>query len=97
PTTSRGSPRRASGPCSQARSLRSSSRSDPPPVAATAIVVPFHAADAVVGAHRRALTGDGADGMPAHVTLIYPFVDAEHLSATDVGGLHAVLDAFAPF
>ena len=40
---------------------------------------------------------DGADGMPAHVTLIYPFVDAEHLGAAHVDGLRATLDAFAPF
>ena len=36
---------------------------------ATAIVVPFHAAEAVVGAHRRALTGDGADGIGRHLPI----------------------------
>jgi hypothetical protein len=48
-------------------------------VAATAIVLPFYELDAVVGRHRRALTSHGAEGMPAHVTLIYPFVDDHDL------------------
>lgn len=66
-------------------------------MAATAIVVPFSDLDAIVGTHRRALTSDGADGMPPHVTLIYPFVDDADLSAGEVGRLRRVFGAFAPF
>jgi len=66
-------------------------------VAPTAIVVPFHDGPAVVTAHRRALTSDGADRMPAHVTLIYPFVDDADLADDEFRRLHGVLAAFAPF
>jgi len=37
-------------------------------VAATAIVVPFGDLPTVVETRRRALTSDGAEGMPPHVT-----------------------------
>jgi 2'-5' RNA ligase len=66
-------------------------------VAATAIVVPFRAIDAIVGDWRRALTTDGADGMPAHVTLIYPFMDDDELGEGDIRRLRAALDAFSRF
>ena len=66
-------------------------------MAPTAIVVPFHDVPAVVTAHRRALTSDGADRMPAHVTLIYPFVDDADLADDEFRRLHGVLAAFAPF
>ena len=66
-------------------------------MAPTAIVVPFHDGPAVVTAHRRALTSDGADRMPAHVTLIYPFVDDADLADDEFRRLHGVLAAFAPF
>jgi len=63
----------------------------------TAIVVPFHDVPAVVTARRRELTSDGADGMPAHVTLIYPFVGDADLADGDFRRLRGVLAAFAPF
>ena len=66
-------------------------------MAATAIVVPFHDMPAAVTTHRRALTSDGVDGMPPHVTLLYPFVDDADLTAAEVGRLRGVLAAFAPF
>jgi 2'-5' RNA ligase len=64
-------------------------------VAATAIVVPFYELDRVVGTHRRALTTDGADGMPAHVTLIYPFADDDALGEREMGRVRAALGAFS--
>ena len=66
-------------------------------MAATPIVVPFDDTPASVASHRRALTGDGADGMPPHVTLLYPFVDAADLTDAVVARLRGVLAAFAPF
>ena len=66
-------------------------------MAATAIVVPFPDLDAVVGTHRRALTSDGADGMPAHVTLIYPFADGGALGDRETGQVRAALSAFCQF
>jgi 2'-5' RNA ligase len=66
-------------------------------VAATAIVVLFREVDPVVGRYRRELTGDGADGMPAHVTLIYPFADDSHVGIPEIGRLRAALAGFSAF
>src|SRR5947208_10649014 len=44
-------------------------------MAETAIVVLVPELEALVGALRNQHTSDGADGMPPHVTLLYPFVD----------------------
>jgi len=40
---------------------------------------------------------DGAEGVPAHVTLIYPFIDDAELAAGHVQGLRAVLAPYASF
>src|SRR4249919_1988706 len=64
---------------------------------ATAIIVPFEAADRAVSRWRRAYTTDGAEGVPAHVTLIYPFIDDAELAAGHVQGLRAVLAPYASF
>jgi 2'-5' RNA ligase len=62
-------------------------------VPASAVVVLFETLEPHVSRWRRAHTKDGADGMPAHVTLIYPFVDD-----TEIGGtLDGLLDALARF
>lgn len=66
-------------------------------MAATAIVVPVAEAEPAVGRLRRAHTSDGADGMPPHVTLIYPFVDDSRLDELVLDGVRGVLAAFAPF
>ena len=66
-------------------------------MAATAIVVPFHDVDAVVGRFRRELTRDGAEGMPAHVTLIYPFADDSHIGGPEIARLRAALVRFSAF
>jgi 2'-5' RNA ligase superfamily len=50
----------------------------------TAIVVVVPEAEKVVGEWRRRHTSDGADGMPAHLTLLYPFADtSQYLAGTD--------------
>jgi len=41
----------------------------------TALLVPVPEASALVDPHRRRLTRAGADGIPAHITLLYPFTD----------------------
>jgi 2'-5' RNA ligase len=66
-------------------------------VAATAIVVPVIEAEAAVGRWRRAHTRDGDEGMPAHVTLLYPFVDDAQLGDAAIATLRAVLAEFAAF
>ncbi len=50
----------------------------------TAIVIVIPEAEKVVGKWRRRYTSDGADGMPAHLTLLYPFADtSQHLARMD--------------
>jgi 2'-5' RNA ligase len=46
-------------------------------MAATALVVLVPELEPLVGTWRLSLTGDGARGMPPHVTLLYPFADDE--------------------
>ena len=65
-------------------------------MAATAIVLPVGEAEPIVARWRRAHTRDGADGMPAHVTLIYPFVDDAHLGDEVIAHLGDVLAGIAP-
>jgi 2'-5' RNA ligase len=66
-------------------------------VAATAIVMPFPEVEALAGRHRRSLTADGADGMPAHVTLIYPFADGAALGDHEIGQVGAALAGVTQF
>ena len=62
----------------------------------TAIVALVAEAEPLVGAWRRAHTDDGRDGMPPHVTLIYPFVDDASLPGrvADVGAVVARFRVF---
>jgi 2'-5' RNA ligase len=49
----------------------------------TAVVVHVPEAEPVVGGWRRAHTHDAPLGMPAHVTLLYPFVSRAQLADTE--------------
>jgi 2'-5' RNA ligase len=66
-------------------------------VAETAIVVPVLEAESAVGLHRRLYTVEGADGMPAHITLLYPFADSERLDGGRMDRVRKAVAAFAPF
>jgi len=48
----------------------------------TALVVPVPEAEPIVGAWRRAHTPSGSAGMPAHVTMLVPFVPVRALTPT---------------
>lgn len=53
---------------------------DPAPSVAptqTAVIVPVPAAEALVGSHRRRLDRAAGWGVPAHVTVLYPFLHPE--------------------
>ena len=63
----------------------------------TAVVVTVPAADAVVSRFRREHTPSGAEGMPAHVTVLFPFVDPARLEAGMLDALGRELAAFPPF
>ncbi|MGH8933510.1 MAG: 2'-5' RNA ligase family protein [Egibacteraceae bacterium] len=62
-------------------------------MSATAIVVPVPEAEPVVQRWRQRCTDDGAEGMPAHITLLYPFADPGVVIPERVG---AVLRRFGP-
>jgi 2'-5' RNA ligase superfamily len=66
-------------------------------VPATAIVVPVLEASAVADRWRRAYTDDGAAGMPAHVTLLYPFVDDGALMEERVTEVREIAGRFPAF
>ncbi|MDX3194650.1 2'-5' RNA ligase family protein [Streptomyces sp. MN03-5084-2B] len=57
----------------------------------TAVIVPVPAADAAVGPHRRALDHSAAWGVPAHVTVLYPFLPPDRITPAVVGDLGTVL------
>ena len=47
----------------------------------TAVVIRVPEAEPAIGAHRREHTPSGAEGMPAHVTILVPFADSALLVA----------------
>jgi 2'-5' RNA ligase len=65
-------------------------------VAKTAIVLLLPELEPLIGSSRRRYTGDGARGMPPHVTLIIPFADSADLDDR-LGLLGRVLGEFASF
>jgi len=66
-------------------------------MAPTVIIVPVPEAEPAVDLLRRANTPDGAEGMPAHVTLIYPFTEDSQLVADRIAEVRAVLEQFSAF
>jgi hypothetical protein len=65
-------------------------------MAETAVAVLLPELEPLIGGWRRRYTGDGARGMPPHVTLIIPFADSADLDDR-LGPLGRVLGAFTPF
>ncbi|MFL5965523.1 MAG: 2'-5' RNA ligase family protein, partial [Gaiellaceae bacterium] len=62
----------------------------------TAIVALVPEAEPVVGGWRRVHTDDGRRGMPAHVTVLSPFVD-DSVAADRIAAVRRTVSAFAPF
>ena len=54
-------------------------------------------AEDVVGRWRRTYTTDGRDDMPAHVTLLYPFVERRSLDRERVREVEEVVSTFPSF
>ena len=59
-----------------------------------ALVVLVPEAEPVIGASRTLHTQDGAAGMPAHVTLLYPFAP---IGAVDIDAVREIAVATQPF
>ncbi|GHG22471.1 MULTISPECIES: 2'-5' RNA ligase family protein [Amycolatopsis] len=63
----------------------------------TAVIVPIPAADAVVGAHRQALDHSAVWGVPAHVTVLYPFLPPDRMTPGVAGELTAAVAGTGAF
>ncbi|WP_410590197.1 2'-5' RNA ligase family protein [Amycolatopsis sp. lyj-23] len=57
----------------------------------TAVIVPVPAAEPVVGRHRRELDRSAVWGVPAHVTVVYPFLPPDRITPAVVADLGDVL------
>jgi len=66
-------------------------------VSETALVVVVPEAGPEVEFLRREHTRDGAEGMRAHITLLYPFTDTEVLAAGRIDEVRKVLAPFSGF
>jgi 2'-5' RNA ligase len=65
--------------------------------AASALVVPVPAATASVGPLRNRLDTTAAHGVPAHITVLYPFVAPAEIRADDERRLAALFAGAKPF
>lgn len=63
----------------------------------TAIVAPVAEAEPAVGRHRRALDHSAAWGVPAHVTVLYPFVSPALLRSATMDTLRGTLRDVSAF
>ena len=63
----------------------------------SALVVAFPTVDAVVSSHRSRFDSGAIRGVPAHVTVLYPFMPPEHLSTAVLDELRDLLGEFPPF
>jgi 2'-5' RNA ligase len=63
----------------------------------TAVVVPIDAAEVVVAEHRRNLDAAASWGVPAHVTILYPFVHPMALDEAVLSRLGAALNSVPAF
>lgn len=63
----------------------------------TAILVPVEDAELLLSAAAKAFGFDRPPGVPAHVTLLYPFVEAEHLVLGHAQEAQRALSDVQPF
>lgn len=66
--------------------------------AETALIVPVPEAEPLVGRHRRILDHSAPWGVPAHVTVLYPFLPPDRVTGEaieDVRGCLTAVEAFS--
>ena len=63
----------------------------------TAVLVPVPEAERVVSSHRSRLDGAAALGVPAHVTVLFPFVPPPEITPSVVDALAAAVAAVSAF
>jgi hypothetical protein len=68
-----------------------------PEATQTAVIIPIGPAEAAVAHHRRRLDVAASWGVPAHVTVLYPFVPPTEVDDTVIDRLAAVFAAALPF
>jgi 2'-5' RNA ligase len=66
-------------------------------MAETALLVPIPEATAAIDPHRVPLTRAGADGIPPHITLLYPFTDTAVLTPERVRQTEQIVGAVPAF
>ncbi|AOS65926.1 2'-5' RNA ligase family protein [Actinoalloteichus hymeniacidonis] len=72
--------------------------SDPAPaLTRSALIVPIPSAEPAVGRHRRTLDRSAVGGVPAHVTVLYPFLPPDEIDDAAVQAIGEVLAGFAAF
>ena len=94
----RGTQGLVNAPTSYAR--RVSSLDDPTPTVPprrTAVIVPVPEAEPVVARHRATLDAAAGWGVPAHVTVLFPFAPPEQLAAALIGALAATVAGVPAF
>lgn len=63
----------------------------------SAVIAPVAVADPVVGAHRDRLDAAAALGVPAHVTILYPFVEPTAIDDHVIASLAAAVGSVGAF
>jgi 2'-5' RNA ligase len=63
----------------------------------TAVIVPAPAAEALVGEHRRRLDRSAGWGVPAHLTVLYPFLRPEAVDERVLAALTAAISSVPAF
>lgn len=69
----------------------------PPMAAESAVLVPVPEAEPAVGGHRDRLDPAAAWGVPAHVTVLYPFVAPAAITATVIADLAGAVGSVSAF
>jgi 2'-5' RNA ligase superfamily len=67
------------------------------PARESAVLVPVPEAERVVARHRARLDGSAAEGVPAHVTILYPFVAPPQITAGTIEVLAATVGSVSHF
>jgi hypothetical protein len=63
----------------------------------SALIVPIPAAEELVGSFRSCFDPSASWGIPAHVTVLYPFKPPSQIDSVVVAGLKTVFGQFTPF
>jgi 2'-5' RNA ligase len=63
----------------------------------TALIAEVPAAEAAVGAHRATLDRAASWGVPAHITLVFPFLPPHTIDDDTLAAIQEIADAKTPF